>query len=272
MDQAGGDSHRIYLPHQGADPFFIPKDIGEIGELAPCIMVRDAQIIPISMPSGEDVEVSPPPIDLSFIPSIPRAQQDEFPCPCLPMGAMPQNTVIFHVRHLLSKVLAADGSQDDIRVDHFLIHLCPQRQCVGHQVVHQARAALGVAVDGGKRRLVDDGCGPSGAGDLVEDVLRHFRIRQSGEVVMYGNPLAQGLMDRLFQGVVQVGIPAEDEREAVQGVIPIVHEHLDVLQDAGGEVLCLIDCQEEGLLLVLVEVEDLLLHGAEHAGLAAPWF
>ena len=39
-------------------------------------------------------------------------------------------------------------------------------------------------------------------------------------------------------------------REAVQGVIPIVHEHLDVLQDAGGEVLCLIDGQEEGLLLV----------------------
>jgi hypothetical protein len=66
-------------------------------------------------------------------------------------------------------------------------------------------------------------------------------------------------------------LPAEDEREAVQGVIPIVHEYLDVLQDAGGEVLCLIDCQEEGLLLVLVEVKDLLLYGAEHAGLAAPW-
>ena len=88
---------------------------------------------------------------------------------------------------------------------------------------------------------------------------------------MYGDALAQGLMDGLFQGAVQVGLPAEDEREAVQGVIPIVHEHLDVLQDAGGEVLCLIDCQEEGLLLVLVEVEYLLLYGAEHARLAAPW-
>ena len=38
MNQAGGDSHRIHLPHQGADPFFLPKDIGEIGELAPYIM------------------------------------------------------------------------------------------------------------------------------------------------------------------------------------------------------------------------------------------
>ncbi len=170
----------------------------------------------------------------------------------------------------LSEILAADGGQDDTRIDHLLLHLRPQCQCVGHQVVHQAGAALGVAVDGTKRRLVDDGSGPSGTGNLVEDVLRHFRIRQPGEVVVYGNPLAQGLMDRLFQGAVQVGLPAEDAREAVQGVIPVVHEHLDVLQDAGGEVLCLIDCQEEGLLLVPVEVEDLLLYGAEHAGLAAP--
>ena len=75
MDQPGGDSHCIHLPHQGTDPFFIPEDIGEIRELASYIVVGDAQVIPISMPSGEDVEVSPPPIDLSFIPSIPHAQQ-----------------------------------------------------------------------------------------------------------------------------------------------------------------------------------------------------
>ncbi len=111
MDRPGVDSHRIRLPHQGTDPFFIPEDIGEIREFASYVVVGDAQVIPISMPSGEDVEVSPPPIDLSFLPSIPHAQQDEFPCPCLPMGAMLQSTVIFHVRHLLSKVLAADGSK-----------------------------------------------------------------------------------------------------------------------------------------------------------------
>ena len=126
-------------------------------------------------------------------------------------------------------------------------------------------------MDGGKRRLFYDGGGPSGTGNLVEDVLRHFRIRQPGEVIVHGDALAQGLMDGLLKGTVKVWFPTEDERETVQGVIPVVHEHLDVLQDAGGEVLCLIDCQEEGLLLVLVEVEDLLLHGAEHAGLAAPW-
>ena len=171
----------------------------------------------------------------------------------------------------LSEILAADGSQDDIRINYLLLHLRPQCQRVGHQVVHQAWAALGVAVDGGKCRLVDDGGRPSGTGNLVEDVLRHFRIREPGKVVVHGDPLAQGLMDGLLQGDVEVGLSAKDEREAVEGVIPVVHEHLDVLQDAGGEVLCLIDCQQEGLFLVLVEVEDLFLYGAEHAGLAAPW-
>ncbi len=215
MDKAGGNSHRIHLPHQGADLSFIPEDIGEIGELAAYIVVGDAQVIPIFVPSGEDVEVGPPPIDLSFIPSVSPAQQDEFPCPCFPAGAVPQDTVIFRVLHLLSEILAADGSQDNIRIDHFLPHLRPQCQRIGHRVVHQAGAPLGVAVDGGKRRLVNDGGGPSGTGDLVEDVLRHFRIRQPGEVIVHGDALAQGLMEGLFKGTVEAGLPAEGERETV---------------------------------------------------------
>ena len=96
MDQSGGDSHRIHLAHQGTDPFFIPEDIGEIRELASDIVVGDAQVIPISMPSGED----------------------------------------------------------DIRIDDFFLHLRPQGQGVGHKVVHQAWAALGVAVNGGKGGLL----------------------------------------------------------------------------------------------------------------------
>jgi hypothetical protein len=62
-------------------------------------------------------------------------------------------------------------------------------------------------------------------------------MEQPGKVVVRCDPLEQSLMDGLFQGAVQVRLPAEDEREAVEGVIPVVHEHLDVLQDAGGEVL-----------------------------------
>ena len=35
-------------------------------------------------------------------------------------------------------------------------------------------------MDGGKRRLVNEGGGPSGTGDLVEHVLCDFRIREPG--------------------------------------------------------------------------------------------
>ena len=87
MDQSGGDSHRIHLPHQGTDLFFIPEDIGEIGELAAYIVVGDAQVVAIFMLSGEDVEVSPASIDPSFIPSVSHSQQDELSCPDLLAGA-----------------------------------------------------------------------------------------------------------------------------------------------------------------------------------------
>ncbi len=50
-------------------------------------------------------------------------------------------------------------------------------------------------------------------------------------------PSAQGFMDGLTQGVVQVRLTAEYEGKAVQGIIPIIHKHLDVFEDALREVL-----------------------------------
>ena len=74
MDQPGSNGHGIHLPYQMAEPFLIPEDIRKIRKLTANIVVRDAQVVPIFMPSGEDVEVSPPPIDLGFIPSGAPAQ------------------------------------------------------------------------------------------------------------------------------------------------------------------------------------------------------
>lgn len=50
---------------------------------------------------------------------------------------------------------------------------------------------------------------------------------------MHGDPLAQGFVDRLAQGIVQVRFPAQDERKAVQGVIAVVHEHFNVEASTG---------------------------------------
>lgn len=59
-----------------------------------------------------------------------------------------------------------------------------------------------MAVDGEKDRLSDDGSCAPGTVDLIEDILHHFQIGEPREVVMHGEPLAQDLMDRHFQGVV----------------------------------------------------------------------
>ena len=72
----------------------------------------------------------------------------------------------------------------------------------------------------------------------------------------HGDPLAQGLMDGLAQGAVKVWLTAQDKRKAVDGVIAVIHEHFDVLKDAGGKVLCLVHGQQERLFLLIVKVEE----------------
>ncbi len=136
--------------------------------------------------------------------------------------------------------MIVNRSQDDFRVNSLLPHLCPQGQCVRHQVVHQAWASLRVAMDGGKGSLFHDGGGTSRTGDLVEDILCHFRIRQSGKVVVHGDPLAKGFVDGLAESVVQMGFPAQDESKTVEGIVPIIHEHLDALHEAFCQVLFLV--------------------------------
>ena len=64
-------------------------------------------------------------------------------------------------------------------------------------------------------------------------------------------------------------LPAEDQGETVHGVISIIHQHLDVIQDAGGKILGFIHCQKEGLAFLFIEIPDLLLYGFEHPRLAS---
>ena len=51
----------------------------------------------------------------------------------------------------------------------------------------------------------------------MPDILRDFLVGKPLELVVDGDPLAQGLVDRLAQRAVQVRLPAEDQGEAVEG-------------------------------------------------------
>jgi len=47
----------------------------------------------------------------------------------------------------------------------------------------------------------------------------------------------------------------EDQGEVIHGIIAVVHEHLDIIQDAGVKILGLINCQEQWLPLFLIPVK-----------------
>ena len=87
---------------------------------------------------------------------------------------------------------------------------------------------------------------------------------------MDSDPLAQGFMDRLSQSAVQMGFSAEDQGKTVKGIIAVIHEHPDVVEDSRIEKLRLIHCKDERLPLFPVKVFNLLLDGLEAAGLASP--
>ena len=88
---------------------------------------------------------------------------------------------------------------------------------------------------------------------------------------MDNDPLAQRLVYGLCKGAVKIGFPAEDEGKTVSGVIAVVHDQFQVVQDGRGEVLAFIDGKTQGAFFLMVEVVYLLLHGLKHLWLGAGW-
>ncbi len=109
-----------------------------------------------------------------------------------------------------------------------------------------------------------DASGGTGAVQLVQDILGNLVVIQPFIVIVDRDPLAEGLVDRFAQDIVQMGFPAEDEGKIVHGIIPVIHQHLDIIQDPVVKVLCFIDRQEERLAFVPVQVGDLLLDRLKH--------
>ena len=53
------------------------------------------------------------------------------------------------------------------------------------------------------------------------------------------------------------------------GIIAVVHEHLDVIENAGVQILGFINGEEERLAFLLVEIGDLFLDRLKHTSLSA---
>ena len=75
-------------------------------------------------------------------------------------------------------------------------------------------------------------------------------------------------MYRLAERVIEMRFSAQDQCKVVHGIIAVSHEHLDVIENAGIQVLGFINGEEERLSFFSVEICDLFLNCLKHTGLA----
>lgn len=76
-------------------------------------------------------------------------------------------------------------------------------------------------------------------------------------------------MHRFTECIIEVGFTTQNEGKVIDGIIAVVHEHLDIIEDAGTEILGFINGKKQGLSFLFVEIGDLLLDGLDHTGFAA---
>ena len=63
--------------------------------------------------------------------------------------------------------------------------------------------------------------------------------------------------------------PTQNQCKVVHRIIAVVHEHLDIIQDSGTQVLGFINGKKQRLSFLFVEIGDLFLNGLEHSGFSA---
>jgi hypothetical protein len=72
-----------------------------------------------------------------------------------------------------------------------------------------------LVIDGGQGDFAQDGKAAACHLYLVGDIFRHFLIGEPLEIIMDNDPLAEGFIDRLCKGAVEIGFPTEDEGKTV---------------------------------------------------------
>ena len=83
-------------------------------------------------------------------------------------------------------------------------------------------------MDSSQCRIFNDRPGTTGTLELMQDIGSNFFIIQTIIVVMNSDALAQGFVDRFSEDRIEMGFTAQDQSEAVDGIIAIIHEHLDI--------------------------------------------
>ena len=60
-----------------------------------------------------------------------------------------------------------------------------------------------------------------------------FIIRKPCIAIVDGDPLSQCFVYRFAERIIEMGFSAQDQCKVIHGIIAVVHEHLDIVQDSG---------------------------------------
>jgi len=166
-----------------------------------------------------------------------------------------------------SELQVIGGGHDDLAVQSRLFELRAKHQRFIHEIVDKPGATARESGNGRQNAAAQDRIGGVGYPKLMQEVLLGLRVRKAHEAIMYGDPLAQRLMDALFKGTVQMGFARKDEREAIHRIEIIVQDHLQIFEDRVGKLMGLVEHEDERLLPVLEQMEQPVLDGLEHGRL-----
>jgi hypothetical protein len=170
---------------------------------------------------------------------------------------------------VLIESLLINGGQDYFGIYAGPSKLGSEHDRVGHDIVNDPGDTVTVSCNSRQGIFTYQSISASGKADLMPDIGGDLVRPQAAKGVVHGDTLAESFVDRFFEGIVQVRLPAQDECEAVKGVVVEIHKHLEVFEYGVAQVLGLIDSQDKGLLLFFIKVMDPVLYGLEHDGLAA---
>ena len=81
--------------------------------------------------------------------------------------------------------------------------------------------------------------------------------------------LAQCFMNRFAERIIEMGFPTQDQGKVINRVVAVVHEHHDVIQDSGIQILCFVNGEKKRLAFLFVKIGDLFLDSLEHPGFVA---
>lgn len=64
--------------------------------------------------------------------------------------------------------------------------------------------------------------------------------------------------------MIPMGFSAKYQGKTVNGIVAIIHERLDIIEDTGAKILCFIDGKQQWLAFFFIQVIDLFQDFREH--------